>query len=234
MTLPRYALYFTPPADSRFWQTGSAWIGRDAASNAPITRPLLANVANDTLVAITQHPRRYGFHATLKAPFHLAEDSNIDLLLQHVVEFAKTRSSFVLPHLKVAMMEDFLALIPAEHSPELDRIAGACVAEFDHHRHPLTDAELFQRRAKTLSTHQDEMLLRWGYPHVFDSYRFHITLTDSLCGMDDRFVTQVHEAAEQLFTDDMMRRCAFDAISVFKEPHPGADFQQVMRAPFGK
>lgn len=234
MTLPRYALYFTPSADSQFWQTGSAWIGRDAASNAPITRPLLSSVADDALVAITQHPRRYGFHATLKAPFHLAENSNVDLLLQHVAEFAKTRTSFMLPRLSVAMVEDFLALVPAEQSCQIDLVAGTCVAEFDRHRQPLTDAELSQRRAKKLSTHQDEMLLRWGYPHVFDSYRFHITLTDSLCGMDDRFVIQIHEAAEQLFTDDMVLRCAFDAISVFEEPHPGADFQQVMRAPFGK
>lgn len=234
MTSPRYALYFTPPVESRFWQTGSAWIGRDAASNAPITRPLLSSVADDALVAITQHPRRYGFHATLKAPFHLAEDSNFDLLLQHVAEFAKTRTSFMLPRLRVAMVEDFLALVPAEHSCQIDLVAGTCVAEFDRHRQPLTDVQLSQRRAKKLSTHQEEMLLRWGYPHVFDSYRFHITLTDSLCGLDSRFVTQVHEAAEQLFTDDMMRRCAFDAISVFEEPHPGADFQQVMRVPFGK
>jgi hypothetical protein len=234
MTLPRYALYFTPPIESQFWQIGSAWIGRDAASNAPIMRPLLASVANDTLVAITQHPRRYGFHATLKAPFQLAGDSNIDLLLEHVVAFANTQSRFALPRLKVAMMEDFLALVPAEHSHQLDLIARACVAEFDRHRYPLTDAQLSQRRAKTLSTHQDEMLLRWGYPHVFDTYRFHFTLTDSLCGTHARFAAQIHEAAEQLFTDDMMRQCAFDAISVFKEPHPGADFQQVMRVPFGK
>ena len=107
MTLPRYALYFTPSADSQFWQTGSAWIGRDAASNAPITRPLLSSVADDALVAITQHPRRYGFHATLKAPFHLAENSNVDLLLQHVAEFAKTRTSFMLPRLSVAMVRIF-------------------------------------------------------------------------------------------------------------------------------
>ena len=234
MTLPRYALYFTTSADSQFWQTGSAWIGRDAATNAPITRPLLASIANDTLIAITQHPRRYGFHATLKAPFHLAEHSNVDSLLEHVVAFTNTQSHFSLPRLKVAMLEDFLALVPAEHSRQIELIARTCVAEFDHHRRPLTDAELSQRRAKKLSTHQGEMLLRWGYPHVFDSYRFHFTLTDSLCGMDDRFVTQIREAAEQLFTDDMVLRCAFDAISVFKEPHPGADFQQVMRAPFSK
>lgn len=234
MTLPRYALYFTPSADSQFWQTGSAWIGRDAARNGPITRPLLASIANDTLIAITQHPRRYGFHATLKAPFHLAENSNVDSLLEHVVAFTNTQSRFSLPRLKVAMVEDFLALVPAEHSRQIELIARTCVTEFDHHRQPLTDAELFQRRAKKLSTHQDEMLLRWGYPHVFDSFRFHFTLTNSLCGMDGRFVTQIREAAEQLFTDDMVRRCAFDAISVFKEPHPGADFQQVMRAPFSK
>jgi hypothetical protein len=234
MTSPRYALYFTPPVDSQFWQAGSAWIGRDAARNAPITRPVLANVAASTLVEITQHPRRYGFHATLKAPFHLAEGSNLDLLLQHVVAFASTQERFALPRLKVAMLEDFLAIVPAEHASQLDITARTCVAEFDRHRLPLTDAQLSQRRAKKISAHEDEMLLRWGYPYVFDSYRFHFTLTDSLCGTHDRLAAQIHYAAEQLFTDDIMRLRAFDAISVFEEPHPNADFQQVMRAPFGK
>jgi phosphonate metabolism protein PhnN/1,5-bisphosphokinase (PRPP-forming) len=234
MTQPRYALYFTPPVESQFWQSGSAWIGRDAACNAPIKRPMLANVGADTLVAITQHPRRYGFHATLKAPFHLAEGSNVDLLLEHVVAFASARTSFMLPRLRVAIVEDFLALVPAEHSRQIDLVARTCVDDFDRHRRPLTDAQLAQRRVKNLSARQDELLRRWGYPHVFDDYRFHLTLTDSLCGTHDRFATQIREAAEKLFTDDTVGQHAFDSISVFKESRPGADFQQILRAPFGK
>ena len=69
----RYALYLAPPADSELWRFGSRVIGRDAASGVDISGFALEGWSAPDWRAATQEPRRYGFHATLKAPFRLAE-----------------------------------------------------------------------------------------------------------------------------------------------------------------
>ena len=59
----RYALYYTPAEKHPLTQAAARWLGRDAFDGA------ISSVDDhDTLVA---EPRRYGFHATLKAPFRL-------------------------------------------------------------------------------------------------------------------------------------------------------------------
>ncbi len=230
----RYALYFAPSADSSLWKTGSAWLGRDASRDQRIKPPPLLDILPDTLLAFTQEPRRYGFHATLKAPFYLAPDSNLDALLQDVEQFAYSRASFVLPRLKVSALQDFLALIPAESINRISAMERHCVTHFDHHRRPATDVELAKRRAKRLSPREDELLLRWGYSHLLDRYRFHLTLTDSLRGTHYRFADRIFDAAERTFAGAAIERQPFDAISVFEEPQPGADFRLILRAPFGR
>ena len=61
---PRYAVYWTPPADHPLWRAGCDWLGRDA-ERAQVDRP------GEGPEALTRAPRRYGFHATLKAPMRL-------------------------------------------------------------------------------------------------------------------------------------------------------------------
>ena len=57
---PRYAVFFAPPADSALWAFGSAVIGYDAqtglCSQAALPEP--------DWPALTEEPRRYGFHGT--------------------------------------------------------------------------------------------------------------------------------------------------------------------------
>jgi hypothetical protein len=63
----RYAIYYSPNADTLFHRLASEWLGRDAWSGDAQRQPAIADIP-----ALTEEPRRYGFHATLKAPFHLA------------------------------------------------------------------------------------------------------------------------------------------------------------------
>ena len=42
------------------------------------------------------------------------------------------------------------------------------------------EAEIARRRPDWLSTRQRDLLDRWGYPHVMEEFRFHLTLTDRL------------------------------------------------------
>ena len=72
MSRPRYALYYAPPAETALWRFGSAVLGYDAvtAEDIAFTVPQACDPA--AWAELTAEPRRYGFHATLKAPFELA------------------------------------------------------------------------------------------------------------------------------------------------------------------
>jgi ribose 1,5-bisphosphokinase len=228
---PRFALYFAPQPSSKLSQLGDAWIGRLA--ELPEFRYTLEKLGLDVdrLHRITQHPRRYGFHATLKAPFHLAKGHTPDMLLKSVEDFARTESSFALSSLSVSKLDDFLALVTHEHSGHLNAFASRCVTTFDTFRREITAQEIARRRQKTLSPQEDAMMLRWGYPYVLDCYRFHLTLTDSLSETDAAFCQQILTAAVQVFNAELLRGVCVDAITVFEEPHTGADFRPIFRAP---
>jgi hypothetical protein len=47
------------------------------------------------------------------------------------------------------------------------------VSELDCFRAPLSEGEEQRRLAAGLSARQRELLNRWGYPYVFDQFRFH-------------------------------------------------------------
>jgi hypothetical protein len=66
----------------------------------------------------------------------------------------------------------------------LDRLAADGVMAFDRFRRPLTAHEREQRLGAGLSQRQIENLDRWGYPYVFEDFRFHLTLTGPID--DDR------------------------------------------------
>jgi hypothetical protein len=59
-------------------------------------------------------------------------------------------------------------------------LAQDAVADFDKFRAPLTEAERSRRFAGRLTARQIANLDKWGYPHVFEDFRFHMTLTGAL------------------------------------------------------
>ena len=71
-SFPRYAIYFVPAPDSDIYRFGAAILGYDAFSGHPLpfADGLTATFAD--WHDLTRDPRKYGFHATLKAPFSLA------------------------------------------------------------------------------------------------------------------------------------------------------------------
>ena len=78
----RYAIYFAPPPASPLARFGRQWLGRDAETGEAVATPAHAGVAPERLAAWTASPRRYGFHATLKPPFRLADGAANPYLLQ--------------------------------------------------------------------------------------------------------------------------------------------------------
>ena len=129
----RYAIYFAPGLDDPLWRAGSQWLGRDAFTGARYEQPPLSRLTVAAQQHLTAAPRRYGWHATLKAPFALEATADLQRLRLALRELCRGAKPFVLPRLGVTLLDDFLALVPTETSTDLDGIARTCVSQL----HPL-------------------------------------------------------------------------------------------------
>jgi putative phosphonate metabolism protein len=176
----RYAVYFVPDPASALWQFGCSAIGYDAKTGHECALSSVEGVAEDILEQATAEPRRYGFHGTLKPPFELAEGMSEADLLEAVGMFASGQNSFEIAALKVAALGRFVALVPTVPNPQIAALAAACVEAFEPFRAPLSERDRARRLSKPLSERQRAYLDRWGYPYVFDEFRFHMTLTGPL------------------------------------------------------
>ena len=173
---PRYALYFTPKPGSDLARFGNAVLGTDNHTGAEVPRPEgMADLAD-----VTDSPRRYGFHATLKAPMRLAPGLAEADLLAAAETLAADHPPVPVGLLRVATLGAFTALVPDAAPPELGLFAAECVAAFEPFRASLTEAEVARRRPERLSPRGRALLAAWGYPHVFEEFRFHMTLSDAL------------------------------------------------------
>jgi putative phosphonate metabolism protein len=176
----RYAIYYAPDETSNLWRFGTEWLGRDPLTGSPLPQPAVAGLDPAFVAAATGSPRHYGFHATLKPPFALAPGTYAAHLIHALDEFAARRAPFAASRLELARLGRFLAFTLSAPDHRVTALAAACVRDFDRFRAPPTDAELAKRRRATLNDAQEALLAKWGYPHVMDSFRFHMSLTGSL------------------------------------------------------
>lgn len=179
-TAPRYALYYAPAADSALWRFGSATLGYDAVTGADIDFAVPPGCEGLDWSDVTAEPRRYGFHATLKAPFELANGRNEGALRAFARNYVAGRPPVRLAGLSVNALGRFIALTPSEPSEELQRFAFDIVQAFEPFRAPLSQADLARRLQSPLTPAHRAYLEAYGYPYVDDAFRFHMTLTGSL------------------------------------------------------
>lgn len=224
----RYAIYYTPAADHSLTRFTAAWLGRDPSGGVPGPRPTHPTLTAYAQDALTAEPRRYGFHATLKPPLHLAAGHTEADLLTAVDHLAARLAPVAMPPLQAATLGTFIALVPAAPCPALDNVAEACVRELDPFRAPLSAVERARRiGGKTLSPHELALLDRWGYPYVLEAFRFHMTLTGSLPA-DQR--DTVLAALEDLIDSAWLSSLRLDALTVFCQPRPETPFTVLHRA----
>jgi putative phosphonate metabolism protein len=217
----RYAIYFTPGQNDPLTRMAASWLGRDPFTGAQPPAPAVAQLTPSEIAYHTASARRYGFHATLKAPFHLADGETEADLDEAVATFAAGADPILLSKLTPARLDGFLALVPGSPAPDLDRLAGEIVTVFDRFRAPLSDAEVRRRNPDALSPEEFRNLVRWGYPYVFESFRFHMTLTGRVAEAD---LARVRAAIDELFAPVLERPATVDGLALFVEPEPGAPF----------
>jgi Protein of unknown function (DUF1045) len=214
--MTRVAIYYAPAVADPLWTRAADWLGRDPETNAPRRQPVVPDIA-----AVTADPRLYAFHATLKPPMRLCDGATWDDMLVATRAIAAGVPAFDLPSLAVADLHGFLALRETTPSPALQALADACVAGADHLRAPTDEVELARRRRHGLPPVQDANLQRWGYPYVFATWFFHMTLTRRLSAAE-RAVYR--PAAEAHFADLLAAPRRVADICLFVQPAPGAGF----------
>lgn len=175
--IKRYAVYYAPRPGA-FATHAAEWLGWSAETDQPLPQPQVPGIADPA--AITQEPRRYGFHGTLRAPFRLAEGVTALHLMEALAGLSARLAPVICEGLRLEDMQGFLALTPEGCEAALLALGAAVVEATDPLRAPLTGAEVARRRPEMLSARQRALLDRWGYPFVMEEFRFHLTLTDRL------------------------------------------------------
>lgn len=229
----RHAAYFAPAHGHTLAELGAQWLGRCALTRCAVAAPAFSGIADTLFRHCTAAAARYGWHATMKAPFSLRTGLGVQAVPEAFAAFAQSQPAITLAALSLRNMGDYLALVPSEPSPTLQDLAFACVRALHPLAQPLSDQQVAQRRSTPLSPQQDAMLLQWGYPFVGDQFQWHMTLTGSLHGLAPQTVQQLHAAASQWFEPVLNRPLILDAISWFIEPHAGGDFYEAQRFPLG-
>lgn len=231
----RYAVYFSPPSGSAWAEAGARWLGRSYFNTVEALatgRQALPEGWNEAaFAAITRAPRRYGWHATLKAPFRLMAGRTEADLLAAVEALAAQIPRLYLPALAVQRMGNFLAVAPQQPSAALQALAQRCVEGPHDFAAPPDEADIAARIAQgRLDEEQQALLRRWGYPYVMHRFRFHMTLTGDLSGLNAAQQAALHAHAHAQF-DALPQPLPIDALSLLRESCKGSDFRLVAQAP---
>ena len=199
----RLAIYYAPQRGSRLDVAAEGWLAR-------------ADIAAETVSA-----RRYGMHATIKAPMALAAGMDADSLAAALTAFGRRHRPVDMGRLVPRLIDGFLALVPAQQSQALTDFAATVVADFEPFRAPLSAEDRTRRLRSPLTSRQIELLDAYGYPYVLEEFRFHMTLTDRL---PVALQPQRLAEAEAWFADVLAAPVALDRLVLFTEPAPGDAF----------
>jgi putative phosphonate metabolism protein len=226
MPQARFALYFTPPPGSPLACFGAAVLGYDCDAGTAVAQATLGGIAPAAAAAGAAEPARYGFHGTLTAPFELASGRSEKELTAALATFAARRAPAELGRLAVGNIGAFTALLPVGPQTAVSALAGHCVIAFSDYRAALSPHDRERRLAARLTVRQAELLERWGYPYVFEEFRFHMTLTGRLPPQER---APWRAALAAAFAPLASEPVEIDAVSLVRQDDRGARFRVVTR-----
>ena len=221
---PRYAIYFAPDADRALTRFGAEIVGYDAFSGRDIDHPAAVLADFPNWAGMTADPRKYGFHGTLKAPFPLASGKSEQDLLATIAQFAAQPREIPIIAPVVRAISGFHAIVPNDDDDDLQLLAEACVREFDSFRAPMSADDRARRKPDALTPRQIEHLDDWGYPYVFEDFRFHMTLTGRL---PDAHGAAVLTMLQNRFAELGIDELRIDSIALFKQDSATSRFRIV-------
>ena len=229
-TGPRHAIYFVPADKTVLHALGSQWLGHDSIGDALLPQPEVPGMTAARLAELTADPRRYGFHATLKPPFHLKPGTTRDALLAATQALATRHEPFEV-RLVLRRLSEFFALMQGRSRTETRALAAAAVTDLDRFRALPSERDLARRRQAALSGAQETNLQRWGYPYVMSEFRFHMTLSHRIT--DTGEADALRPALNAFFAEVLEQPSMIDGVAVFRQDTPKASFRQLEWFPLG-
>jgi putative phosphonate metabolism protein len=226
----RYAIYFVPDPDSVIADLGARWLGYDIETGTTFAAPIVEGLEAAAWSHLVSEPARYGLHATLKAPFRLAESRDEADLVEALRNFARSVTPVRLPVMSLADLRGFFALVPAVRNEAVEELAARALSAFEPFRAPLTQAETARRRAAGLNPRQQTLLEQWGYPYVLDEAGFHITVTGRI---DPPAKASIEAILTDVFEPAIGRAMIVDRVALAVEREPGAHFEVLAAASLG-
>jgi Protein of unknown function (DUF1045) len=202
----RFAIYFAPARSTMLDERAETWL------------------AQPDLHGLTVSARRYGFHATIKAPMALADGMDRGGLEMALAKFSARQAPVNMGRLGAHLIDGFLALTPVRQPQELTDFAASVVVAFEPFRAPLEAAERDRRLKAKLTPRQVELVDEYGYPYVLEEFQLHMTLTDRLA-VEQRAQLQAKAAA--WFADELVAPIVLDRLVLFHEAEPGAAFRRL-------
>jgi hypothetical protein len=202
----RFAIYFAPARESALWRAAESWF------------------MQPDLPPISVSARRYGFHATIKAPMALADGLDRTGLEMALAEFASRRTPVTVGRLAPTPIGGFLALTATPQPQALTDFAAEVVTAFEPFRAPMTAEDRSRRLGAPLTARQVELTDRYGYPYVLEEFLFHMTLTDRL---EAGTLGAMRARAAAWFAEALGAPIVLDRLVLFHEAEPGAAFRRL-------
>lgn len=221
---PRFAVYFSPADQTPLARFGERVLSRTATKISPIENQ--RDTAWQNLLA---RPRHYGFHATLKAPFELADSVSEEGLVEAVENLAATLGVCSLEGLKVKEFNGFAALAFDRQPDAVASLARQCLLQLEPLRAPLSEFDYQRRDPDYLSERQRQYLSEFGYHHVLEDFDFHMTLSGALEDKKEVFLTYLRESYAQL----VLEAPVLDRLCIFSQPNREQPFVRVADIPLG-
>jgi hypothetical protein len=221
----KYAVYWVPKRSDALARFGRSWTGWCADHSERRTRGAFSSFTFDT-TAITRHGRIHGFHAAIKSPFRLGAELS-SFALEHVLGLLAEESvSFQMPRLRLAVVNECVALVPSQGSPALNDLVarigdalGQLGAPDDDNREARTSAPALPVEGAGKAA----PVIRFP---TADAHRFHMPLTDPIG------VTLALEVMEQLHPvlEPILREARqFDDVALMGDPGEGRPLRLLQR-----
>jgi hypothetical protein len=202
----RFAIYYAPAQDSSLWRKAEAWL------------------AQPDIQEIAVSARRYGFHATIKAPMALADGVDREQLVALLRRFAEAEPVVELSDFAPRLIDGFLAFTTEPQPVALTDFASNVVNFFEPARAPLSADDMRRRLKAQLTPRQVALVEQYGYPYVLEQFQFHMTLTDRL-PVEKR--DELQRRAVDWFAEVLAKPVMLDRLVLFHEAAAGEPFRRL-------
>ncbi|MDR2455433.1 MAG: DUF1045 domain-containing protein [Deltaproteobacteria bacterium] len=211
----RYAVYHAPSIETELHRLGRLVLGRS------LWDPKAGPSAPKASI--------YGFHATLVAPFRTL--SSKGALLETLNDAASKLKPVRIDKLALAgLPPGFPAIVPLFQPPELSELEASLVTAMNKHRRPPAPGEAARRGL--LSARQAQLNQKWGYPFVFEEFRYHLTLGD-LCGDQASLEKRLAHLSE-LFDESLLSQgLTIDKLQLCLQEEASSPFRAVSEVRIG-